>query len=244
MYQNNTIKTVDFTKKSVYNYYMKTTLFLILLVSLVSCKKATDGQAPGTVDTPTTETPPTAPPTVPAIDPIGTTKESELSYLTNLFISDYSASWSNISIGFKPSSYMNSGGGGGSTTVGVCEVYSDGSKRVWMNQDWWTLSTTSMVSKKVLFYHEMGHCYFNRAHDTRLYAGTSRPYSIMYPNLDPVAAFYPTYTSYYNAELQNSALAGSMITSSKMSNNSVEYEEPVLVTMSNTMDSGDCEILE
>ena len=53
------------------------------------------------------------------------------------------------------------GGNSSLTVIGVCEVYSDGSKQVHMNQDWWSLNNTSQNAKKILVYHELGHCFFN-----------------------------------------------------------------------------------
>lgn len=214
---------------------MKTKLIIMcLFIGLTGCK-VKDGSAPSETTTPTT----TPTPSVPATDPItGGTKEDELNALTARFKSDYSANWSNITIGFKPSTYMNSGGGGGTTTVGVCEVYSDGSKKVWMNEDWWTNSSTTAISKKVLYYHEMGHCYFNRAHDTRTYAG-GRPYSMMYPILDPVVAYYNSFTSYYISELANSSLGGTMVAFSKM-DSSQNPEEVTLIHESRTDEDGVC----
>lgn len=148
-----------------------------------------DGNAPSmSFELPSTTTPPAAAPT----------KEEELAQLTLAFKTRYTASFSYV-IDFKPSSYMNSGGGGG-TVVGVCEVYSDGSKQIHMNQDWWP--TATQLKKMVLAFHELGHCYFQRAHDSRTYSG-GRPYSMMNPIVDPVAFYFSAYSAYYLDELKN-----------------------------------------
>jgi hypothetical protein len=138
---------------------------------------------------------------VPSPDPLPIlpqTKEEELAQLVLEFQTRYNATF-NFIIDFKPASYMNSGPT--TTVVGVCEVYSDGSKKIFMNQDWWP--TTNSLMKKVLTFHELGHCYFNRSHDNRTFP-TTRPYSIMYPYIDPVAYYFLAFEEYYLNEMENS----------------------------------------
>lgn len=175
-------------------YDFRKYIILIPCLILGSCNdlKKT-GSAPSLVE----ETPVVTPTPDPA-PAVPQTKEEELAQLVSEFRTRYSATFS-YEIGFKPASYMSSGGGS-TTTVGVCEVYSDGSKKIHMNQDWWP--TANVLSKKVLTFHELGHCYFQRAHDTRIYSG-GRPYSMMNPILDPVIAYYQAYETYYLNELQN-----------------------------------------
>lgn len=173
-------------KYSLYAYSVFS-LFLLIVAGCGELKK--DGNAPSI----SIELPSTAPP------PATTrTKEEELAQLTLDFKTRYAASFSYI-IDFKPSSYMNSGGGGG-IVVGVCEVYSNGSKQIHMNQDWWP--TASALNKMVLTFHELGHCYFQRGHDSRTYSD-GRPYSMMNPIIDPVSLYFTAYSTYYLNELQN-----------------------------------------
>jgi hypothetical protein len=228
---------IDIFIKIDYVIFMKklTIILSVLLLALTSCK-VNEGEAPANTETPATPTP-TTPPSTPSTDPLTGTKEEQLTALINQFKADYSATWTTIVLGFKPSSYMNSGGGS-TTTVGVCEVYSDGSKKVWMNQEWWEQSSTTDLAKKVLLYHELGHCHFQRGHDTRTYSG-GRPYSMMYPILDPVVANYNSFTSYYIAELANSALGGTMVALTKMAKTTTD-DESTLLYSSRTDEDGVC----
>lgn len=172
--------------KYIFNYL----LTLLLLNLFFSCETKKTGSAPSmATDSPSTTAPAPA-------EPI--TKEQEMLLLVQNFKTTYSASFTFLT-DFKPGSSMNSGGGS-TTIVGVCEVYSDGSKQVHFNQDWWPTATA--LAKKILVFHELGHCFFQRGHDTRLYSGV-RPYSIMYPILDPVLTYFDSYTNYYITELQN-----------------------------------------
>jgi len=165
-------------------------VFFVCLLIITGCSDfKKDGNAPSmSIDLPST-----APP--PAVIP---TKEEELALLILDFKTRYAANFSYI-IDFKPSSYMNSGGAGG-MVVGVCEVYSNGSKQIHMNQDWWP--TASALNKMVLTFHELGHCYFQRGHDSRTYSD-GRPYSMMNPIIDPVSLYFTAYSTYYLNELQN-----------------------------------------
>ncbi len=166
-------------------------LLLVVAATATSCSEINrKGYAPSL----TADLPSTVPNPVPTIP---TTKEEELAQLVLEFKTHYNASF-NYVIDFKPSSYMNSGGG--STTVGVCEVYSDGSKQIHFNENWWP--TVTAVSKKIITFHELGHCFFNRAHDNRAYSG-GRPYSLMNAFIDPLVLYFPQYTNYYLNELQS-----------------------------------------
>ena len=216
---------------------IKYSLVALSLTIALGCSPKKDGFSPSTV-VPT-----------PAVDPqvptgCTDTQSDALTALSSLFSCNYSATIT-FSIGFKPSSYMNSGGTG--TVIGVCEVYSDGSKKVWFNQDWWGTGSTTYNAKKILFYHELGHCQFNRAHDSRTYSG-GRPYTIMNPVIDPVLFYYNAgYSLYYLNELSSPM---PMMTSSGMTSYPVmvnedrvasSADEPVeLIASSSTKDDGSC----
>lgn len=216
-------------------------LFIVnFVLVLQSCKDIKEGEAPSAT-TPTTPTTPSTPTTDPISTP--TTPQGELDALAASFKADYTgANWT-FPIGFKPASYMNGGSGG--TVIGVCELYSDGSKKVWFNEEWWALSSTSSNAKKILYYHELGHCYFNRNHDSRTYSN-GRPYSLMNPIIDPVLFYWNMgYSAYYISELGNSSLGGTMVTLSANSDPNYDYEIPVeLVKVSMTYDDGSCDIVE
>lgn len=176
--------------KKIFVFFLNYILLNIFYSNLLSCKVTEEGSAPSLVlDTPSVT--PTPPP------PTNLTKEQELDLMVAEFKTKYNVTFTFVP-GFKPSSYMNGGSGGSTTTVGVCEYYSDGSKKVHMNEDWWP--TASTLSKKILVYHELGHCAFNRNHNTNIFSG-GRPYSIMYPILDPVVAYYSSNVAYYDNEL-------------------------------------------
>jgi hypothetical protein len=169
-------------------FIFKHVLIIFLLNLITACNTKNTGSAPSiTTDSPSTTTP----------DPVTPlTKEQELNQLIQEFKTTYTANFSFLT-DFKPNAYLNPSGG---TTVGVCEVYSDGSKQIHFNQDWWP--TTNSLAKKILVFHELGHCYFNRGHDTRLYPD-GHPYSIMNPVIDPVVSFFSANTAYYINELKN-----------------------------------------
>lgn len=157
------------------------------LFTSCSKEKMTTGQAPtGVGGSPTT-------------DPV--TETGDLQALVQNFEQTYNVSV-NYSVGFETASYMN-GGNSSVTVIGVCEIYSNGYQRVLINQDWWATSSATADAKKVLVFHELGHCQFRRAHDTRTYAG-GRPYSIMYPMIDAIMPYYLAgYQNYYINELVN-----------------------------------------
>ena len=220
--------------------HIKKILILFVTLSLTTfflgCKDLKEGEAPSAT-TPTT-------PTTPTVDPIATptTPQGELNALEASFKADYTGATWVFPVGFKPSSYMNGGSGG--TVIGVCELYSDGSKKVWFNEDWWALSSSSTNAKKILYYHELGHCYFNRNHDSRTYSN-GRPYSLMNPIIDPVLFYWNLgYSNYYISELANSSLAGQMTTLAANSSEEQSNEPVTLVKVSMTYDDGSCDIVE
>lgn len=103
---------------------------------------------------------------------------------------------------------------GSGTTVGVCRTWSNGDREVLINKNWWTNSGTDR-SRRILIFHELGHCYFNRSHDSTKEETVGSPYygmprSVMYPVINPIVTWYhapgpySTYSSfsdYYHAEL-------------------------------------------
>lgn len=104
------------------------------------------------------------------------------------------------------------------TTVGVCKVWSDGYKEVRINRTWW--NSQADITRKVLIFHELGHCSFNRVHDTRTEPMTgvpaefaNRPLSMMYPTINPIVYYYrqPQYTDYYENELVGPTSSASMM---------------------------------
>jgi hypothetical protein len=57
--------------------------------------------------------------------------------------------------------------------------------------------------KKVLIYHELGHCVLGRLHETHIYKteNLNCPKSIMFPYLDPTVNCYAVYEDLYIEEL-------------------------------------------
>ena len=196
---------------------MKTKKILLILVcsiSIFSCSK-NSGSSSSVV------------PTSPSVD--------ELTSLANSFKGDYNGANWNFPIGFQPASYMN-GGNSSLTVIGVCEVYSDGSKKVWFNDSWWNTSTTSSTAKKLLFYHELGHCFFNRAHDSRTYAD-GHPYTIMNPVIDPVLFYYNSgFSAYYITEL-----GSPMPMMANSTNYQPSLQPAVMVQNYSTLEDGSCQ---
>ncbi len=177
----------------------KYALFLAVVCIFLGCKK--DGFSPAMV----IEQPSTQPevPDVPTNNfPSSASKEVQLEYLVNEFKSYYKIqNLTDITvIDFKPSTYMNSGSGG--TVVGVCEVYSNNTKQIHINSDWWP--TTTETPKRILMYHELGHCVFNRNHDSRTMSD-GKPNSLMNPILDIVVPYFLNHRNYYLEELSTNS---------------------------------------
>lgn len=175
-------------------------LGLILISILISACGVVkqSGNAPSAV----VDQPSTAPPQPPAsAEPtFPTASADQLEFLVAEFEKTYQAGPFTFPIDFKPGSYMNSSSG--NTIIGVCEIYSDGSKKVHMNEDWWPSGTE--LQKRILVYHELGHCHFNRAHDSRLFSD-GHPYSVMHPIIDALVAHFTNFKSYYLSELSGPA---------------------------------------
>ncbi len=111
----------------------------------------------------------------------------------------------NYTVTFDTSGETGEQGSSG-TTVGVCRVWSNGYREVLINKEWW--DGQADVSRKILVFHELGHCSFDRGHNTAKDATVSpnRPESIMYPTINPIVYWYSqnqTYRDYYENELVN-----------------------------------------
>lgn len=96
------------------------------------------------------------------------------------------------------------GQGNAGTTVGVCRVWSDGYREVLINKTWWDQQAD--VSRKVLIFHELGHCTFDRPHNNNKDTTVSpnRPESMMFPTINPIVYWYTqnqTWKDYYENEL-------------------------------------------
>lgn len=97
---------------------------------------------------------------------------------------------------------------GQGTTIGLCETYSNGNRFVYINRAWFQNAQRTMVQKKILIFHELGHCSMSRNHDSRTY-GNGMPYSIMYPVINAIVSNYVANENYYLTELGDSSIAGS-----------------------------------
>lgn len=88
----------------------------------------------------------------------------------------------------------------GYKVLGLCIIQSNGERAVYINKTWWDSKTET--DQRVLLYHELTHCVFNRGHDSRKYIN-GMPYSIMSPVINPVLRFYKKYERYYLNEIVN-----------------------------------------
>lgn len=174
---------------------MKTIAFLVIssLLFLGCNKKLGDENYAPSPNQPT-----------PNIDEIN----SELDTYVNQFEQRYGLTVSYpvlFDTGTKTGSSSNSG-----IIIGLCEVWSNGDRFIYINQSWFSNSTTSITAKKILIFHELGHCSFDRDHDSRKYSN-GMPYSIMYPTINPIIPFFnTTYENYFLTELQNPGTSGTL----------------------------------
>lgn len=192
-----------------YYFFMSKLFFVLIILSFMSCSKnMTDSNY-----TPTNT---------------GTTNITEISAELVQLVRDFETQY-NTTVSYSVTIDSGSKTGtqtSGGTIIGLCEIYSNGARYVYVNQDWFAQSTTLSYHKKLLVFHELGHCSMNRNHDCRTAndsstnaqncvsgysaAGSSnKPYSIMYPAINPLITWYPYHPSYYLQELGNSSLAGS-----------------------------------
>lgn len=89
-----------------------------------------------------------------------------------------------------------------SPTVGLCTSYTDGSRKIEIDPQFWQDSTP--LGKEELVFHELGHCALNLGHNDELIDlkdyGTI-PASIMYPYVFGEASYYEQFRDYYVREL-------------------------------------------
>lgn len=112
----------------------------------------------------------------------------------------------------------------GGTTVGVCRVWDSGRREVLVNKDWWF--SKGDMARRLLIYHELGHCSFDRDHDSRKYSN-GMPFSIMNPILNPVITWYPSKTAYYLDELDSASMnTGLADNSPAPTTHAATFEEP------------------
>jgi hypothetical protein len=78
-------------------------------------------------------------------------------------------------------------------TVGQCE----GSYYITIDPIFWNRATN--IEKKILIFHETGHCFLNRRHKETLI--NNRPVSLMYPNLIAISVAYSGNEENYEKEL-------------------------------------------
>ena len=84
--------------------------------------------------------------------------------------------------------------------AGVC-LSGQGRNKIYIDPDWW--STYSSAIKRVVIYHELGHCLLQRSHDDTLIVdsmGLVVPKSFMFPYVDARLAI-PRNLEYYKNEL-------------------------------------------
>lgn len=72
---------------------------------------------------------------------------------------------------------------------GVCLVYDDGTKEVIIKKSWW--ENRNLVSRRVMIFHELGHCRLGRKHDSSTVEvdGKQVKTSIMHPEIPDDTTF-------------------------------------------------------
>lgn len=85
--------------------------------------------------------------------------------------------------------------------VGVCQSWSNGTKKVTIDKEYWDMETETQ--REELMFHELGHCAMNLGHDEGVMrAGRiTCPNSIMYPYTFEYC--YAAHRDYYVSELKN-----------------------------------------
>jgi len=176
---------------------------ILILIILTSC-----GQVPGDGGGGTTPQPPAV-----------VQNEMLMS-----FVEDFETRY-NIEVAYTvrfDTDRVTGGSSSAGTTVGVCRIYSNPSYReIIINENWWNSASTA--SRKILMFHELGHCTFERDHDCQTVAqsgpevtcstqntpgnftpasGSNRPLSMMYPTINPIVTWYTFgFDAYYEQEL-------------------------------------------
>jgi len=74
-------------------------------------------------------------------------------------------------------------------TVGLCSQYMGDFWQVSLDARWW--EQASEACREALMFHELGHCALGRGHVKETYPD-GRPVSVMFPNLAPVCAVWPS----------------------------------------------------
>lgn len=83
----------------------------------------------------------------------------------------------------------------------VCNTYSDSSKEILVDQNWW--NSTNETQREIIIFHELGHCRLGRDHDNELYTNTigeTRKISVMNGTI-PDSQTYQIYREGYLEEL-------------------------------------------
>ena len=89
--------------------------------------------------------------------------------------------------------------------VGQCHIWSDGSKRIDIDPDYW--NSIPDLAKENLIFHELGHCALDLAHNENKIEleDDSIPESIMYPYVFGMNWNYKAFRNYYLKELKYEA---------------------------------------
>lgn len=95
---------------------------------------------------------------------------------------------------------LNFGTPSNSSHDGVCLIYSDGTKEIIIRKSWW--DNANQMSRKVMVFHELGHCRLGRKHNDETYMVKNTTYkaSIMNPVI-PNSYDYGMYRDGYIKEL-------------------------------------------
>lgn len=191
--------------------------FLIIIAIISSCKQSTTTTV--TTNNPTSNQ----------------TTDSAIQSYVNAFQTKYNRIVS-LPVYFDTSS-ATGGSSSSGTTIGVCRIYTNGYREILINQDWWNCKTkigsSCVVSrpdneKRILIFHELGHCVFDRDHDFeytssnqkiclstdgngtctnykyRVFSNNAaKPISMMYPVINNIADYYVIDQTRYYYELQN-----------------------------------------
>lgn len=92
----------------------------------------------------------------------------------------------NFKVGDVP---VNFGDTTDSNFDGVCKKYQDGTKEVIIKKSWW--DSANLVSRRVMIFHELGHCRLGRTHDSSTVEvnGKKVKTSIMHPVIPDHSTF-------------------------------------------------------
>jgi hypothetical protein len=157
--------------------------------------------------------------------------------------------------------------------AGLCQIYQNGDKKVLVSPSWWNckqyglsgncIITRPDIEKRVLIFHELGHCLLNRDHDyeynpdgTKVcdsYDSTNnciaykyrldaigKPLSIMYPIMETINYFYYLSVDYYDYELSNTYPQSWDAYSLNLWNTNYQMHVQNLPQQSNMVESSKC----